>query len=99
MSVAQVQEILNEALPTQSARLVPGQTRLNILYFSYGDHLNFIEFKEKYPDSQVVGIGFLDNWTWHINSLGPSSISLLSNAARLTDWIRRSKYTTQSHKI
>jgi hypothetical protein len=94
-----VQEILSSALPTQPAQLVLGQSRRNVLYFSYGDHLNFMEFKRKYPDSQVVGIGFLDNWTWHVNSLGLSSISLFLRIVILTGRGRGSKYTTKSNKI
>lgn len=64
MSLAQVQEILNGAEP---AKVNPGR---NVLYFTYGGHLCFEEFKIKHPDAKVLGAGYLENWTWHINALG-----------------------------
>lgn len=67
MSVSKVQEILSSALPTQSGPRQSGETSL---YFAYGTYLSFLEFQKKYPGANTLGIGFLDNWTWHINSLG-----------------------------
>jgi hypothetical protein len=67
MSVAQVQEVLRSALSTsRKDAQPPGRA----LYFTYGAHVNLSEFKETYPGAQTLGIGFLDDWTWHINSLG-----------------------------
>lgn len=67
MSVAQVQEALTGALSTSRR---DSQPRGRVLYFTYGAHVNLSEFKEMYPGARPLGIGFLDDWTWHINSLG-----------------------------
>lgn len=70
MSVAQIQKIFRGALPTQP---VEKGLRPKKLYFDYGSHLCFMEFQAKYPSSEVVGIGYLEGWTWHINALGTQS--------------------------
>jgi hypothetical protein len=80
MSVVQVQEILNGVLSTGSSQ----RPRENNLYFSYGSHLSFTEFHRKYPQARILGIGFLDNWTWHLNSLGLFRlISVKNGSAKL----------------
>jgi hypothetical protein len=67
MSVAQMQEILRGAVRTRPDEVQPNQ---KVLYFTYGTHLSHIEFRTRYPGSKVLGIGYLDGWTWHINALG-----------------------------
>lgn len=72
MSVAQVQEALRSAVPTYLSRGQPGD---NALYLAYGAPLNYPEFGRVYPEAVSIGVGFIDNWTWHINSLGPYFIA------------------------
>jgi hypothetical protein len=79
MSFAQIQEILNDAQPSRVAEANPRQSAL---YFTYGGHLCFIEFKEKYPDAQALGVGYLQGWTWHINALGDPFLSPLHRGLR-----------------
>jgi hypothetical protein len=75
MSVAQIQEILHSPQRAQSVS-AEAQPRHHTLYFTYGNHLHFMEFRAKYQGSQVLGVGYLDNWTWHINALGTQFTSL-----------------------
>lgn len=67
MSVAQVQEILRGALQTGPVEVQPNK---KLFYFAYGTHLSHVEFMAKYPGAKVLGMGYLDGWTWHVNALG-----------------------------
>ena len=42
------------------------------LYFDYGSYFTVAEFKQRCPSARPAAIGWLGNWTWHINKDGHS---------------------------
>jgi hypothetical protein len=69
MSMLQIEELLKpDPLLKQFANAQ------HIYYFVYSDHLNWEEFKDKYPEAERIGIAWLPCWTWHINANGETSL-------------------------
>ena len=48
------------------------QGKQHIYVFVYDHHYFSPEFQASFPTGRLVGLGFLPNWTWHVNHQGMS---------------------------
>ena len=80
MSIKQIQDFLVPYKgPSQNLEDETART----WYFMYDHHFSWVEFKRRFPGSKEFGLGWLRDWTWHINEQGipiltrPTSTSIL----------------------
>jgi hypothetical protein len=58
--------------PCHLAQHLAQQGKQHIYVFVYDHHYFSPEFQASFPTGRLVGLGFLPNWTWHVNHQGMS---------------------------
>jgi hypothetical protein len=66
MSINQLDKILKDSLREKGA-VDDGK---KILLFVYDQHYIFKGFENDYPSANLIGVGWLNGWDWHIQKSG-----------------------------
>ena len=61
------------------------ENRHEILYFAYGSNLSTRQMCHRCPSSTPIGLGYLEDWHWQINSRGYANIVQVPDDAPITD--------------